>query len=161
MNFLSRQFRARMNAWKGVLAALVLVVAEPAGAQVPDPFAHDLARGLAQAETELGEHGFSRVAGPFAGGLPARLTRRVQLTLRAGQQYEVIGVCDVRCRDLNLRLFDANDRLVSEDVLTNNVPVLDVRPSSTGLYSIEVEMAQCAGDPCYFAFNVYARWGGG
>lgn len=160
MRFLLRQFRAGRDAWKGVLAALALLAAEPAGAQVPDPFAHDLARGLAQAHMALGDRGFSHIAGPFGGGLPARLTRRVQLSMRAGQEYEVIGVCDARCRDLNLRLFDANDRLVSEDVLTNNVPVLDVRPRFTGLYTIEVEMAACGGDPCYYALNVYARWGG-
>jgi hypothetical protein len=153
----------QLRVWKGAkaaLGALMLLGAEPAAAQVPDPWAHDLARGLADAEQMVGERHYSRVAGPFAGGLPARLTRRVQLTMRAGQQYEIIGVCDARCGDLNLRMYDANDRLITEDVLTNNVPILDVSPPLTGLYTIEVEMARCAGDPCYYAFNVYARWSG-
>ena len=151
------------QSWRKALAALLALTAlsaEPAAAQVPDPWARVLAHDLAQAETALGEQGFSRIAGPFAGGLPARLDRRVQLTLRAGQQYEIIGVCDTRCGNLDLALYDANDVLISQDVLTNNVPVLDMRPAITGLYTVDVTMEQCRGDPCYYAFNVYARWNG-
>lgn len=148
------------KAARAVLTAIALLIAAPAAAQVPDPWAHDLARGLADAEQNVGERHYTRIAGPFAGALPARLTRRVRLTMRAGQQYEIIGVCDARCGDLNLRMFDGADRLITEDVLTNNVPVLDVSPPLTGLYTIEVEMARCAGDPCYYAFNVYGRWAG-
>src|SRR5262249_35297446 len=107
-----------------------------------------------------GAHGFSHIAGPFAGDLPAPLNRRVQLTLRAGQQYEIIGICDARCRNLDLKLYDPNDQVVAQDVTINNVPVLDARPRVTGLYTVEVTMSQCAGDPCYYAFNVYARWNG-
>ena len=140
-----------------LLAGLIMLLGQPAAAQVPDPFARQLAQQLARSETILGERGYQRVAGPFAGGMPARLNRRFQLTLRAGQSYEIIGVCDARCRNLDMRVFDANDALVGEDVLTDDVPVVNIRPRFTGLYTVEVTMPQCAASPCFFAFNVYAR----
>ena len=139
------------------LAALVLLLVQPAAAQVPDPFARDLARQLARAETMPGQHGYQRVAGPFAGGLPERLNRRFQLTLRAGQDYELIGVCDGRCRDIDMRIYDANDKVLGADTLSGDVPMLRVHPIFTGLYTVEVTMNQCAADECFFAYNVYAR----
>lgn len=140
-----------------VAAAMLLLLGAPAAAQVPDPYARELASQLAQAETILSDNGFSRAAGPFAGGLGQRLNRRFQVTMRAGQDYRVLGVCDSRCRDLDLRLYDMNGALVSQDVLTDDVPVLQVRPRTTGVHTIEVAMFHCAATPCYFAFNVYSR----
>lgn len=138
-------------------AALVLLSGAPASAQVPDPFARELARQLAQADALLGQHGYSRVAGPFAGGLQQRATRRIPLTLRAGQDYSIAGFCDTHCRDIDLRVYDENNQLLGEDALTDDVPMVNVQPKFTGSYSVEVVMYQCNASPCYYAFNVYAR----
>jgi hypothetical protein len=66
------------------LAALA-VLAGNAQAQVPDPYARELAQRLARAETPLTENGYARAAGPFAGGLPQQRARRYTVMLRAGQ----------------------------------------------------------------------------
>jgi hypothetical protein len=66
------------------LAALALLTG-PAAAQVPDPFARELAQRLTRAEMVLTENGYARAAGPFAGGLPERRARRFTVMLRAGQ----------------------------------------------------------------------------
>lgn len=138
-------------------AALALLLTAPASAQVPDPYARQLAQQLAQAEQLLTQEGYSRVAGPFAGGLGQRLTQRYQVTLRAGQDYRILGVCDARCSDVDLRLFDPRNVMLTEDVLADDIPILTVRPYTTGQHTIEVIMHRCTGAPCYFAFNVYAR----
>lgn len=139
-------------------AVAVFLLAAPAGAQVPDPYARELAGRLARADQLVGEANYSRAAGPFAGGLRRGEARRFSLTLRAGQEYRIVGVCDQRCRDMNLRLFDANGVLVREDVLRDTVPTMEVRPNATGVHEIEVLMPACAAaGPCFFAFNVYAR----
>ena len=140
----------------GAMAALVLLAA-PASAQVPDPFARDLAQKLARAEVVLVEQGYGRAAGPFAGGLPPRQTERFNVTLRAGGDYRIVGVCDMRCTDMDLRLFDPNNQLLGQDVLDDPVPIIHVRPRFTGQHTIEVSMFRCASDPCWYAFNVYAR----
>jgi hypothetical protein len=128
-----------------------------AAAQVPDPFARELAQRLTRAESLLTENGYARAAGPFAGGLDEQRARRFTVMLRAGQDYRVVAVCDHRCSDVDLRLFAANDRLVAQDVLDDAVPVLHVRPIATGNYDIEAVMVRCTSEPCWFAFNVYSR----
>lgn len=138
------------------LAALALL-AGSAQAQVPDPYARELAQRLTRAEALLTENGYARAAGPFAGGMPERRARRYTVMLRAGQDYRIVGVCDSRCGNLDLRLFAANNQLVAQDVLRDAVPVIHVRPVATGNYDIEAIMAQCNEAPCWFAFNVYSR----
>ena len=138
------------------LAALA-VLAGSAEAQVPDPFARELAQGLAREEAPLTENGYARAAGPFAGGLPEQRARRFTVMLRAGQDYRILGVCDRRCGDLDLRLFAPNNQLVAQNVQDDAAPVIHVRPVATGNYDIEAIMAQCNEAPCWFAFNVYSR----
>jgi hypothetical protein len=138
------------------LAALA-VLAGSAEAQVPDPYARELAQRLTRAEALLTENGYARAAGPFAGGMPERRARRYTVMLRAGQDYRIVGVCESRCGNLDLRLFAANNQLIAQDVLRDAVPVIHVRPVATGNYDIEAIMAQCNEAPCWFAFNVYSR----
>jgi hypothetical protein len=138
------------------LAALALT-ALPATAQVPDPFARELAQKLAQGERLITDDGYSRAAGPFAGGLPAGNARRNTVTLRAGQQYRILGVCDERCRDFDLRVFGPNGALVAQDILEDAVPIVRITPTATGRYDIEAIMVRCTAAPCWYAYNVYSR----
>jgi len=149
-----------MVSWlKNAAAGLAVLAAltGTASAQVPDPFARELAQRLSRAELPLTENGYARAAGPFAGGLPADRARRFTVMLRAGQDYRIVGVCDGRCADLDLRLFTANNQLIAQDVLDDAIPVIHVRPIATGNYDIEAVMARCTEAPCWFAFNVYSR----
>jgi len=149
-----------MGSWvKMALAALaaLTLAAQPAAAQVPDPYARELAQRLSRTETVLVENGYARAAGPFAGGIGEREGRRFSLMMRAGQDYRIVGVCESRCRDFNMRLLDANGRLIGQDVLEDSVPVVHVRPRSTGRHVVEIEMVHCVSEPCWFAFNVYSR----
>lgn len=138
------------------LAPLVLL-AGPAAAQVPDPYARDLARKLAHAEVVLSENGYARAAGPFAGGLEQEHAQRRSIMLRAGQDYRIVGVCDERCHDLDMRLYDPHGRIVAQDVLEDDVPVIHVQPGFTGQHTIEAAMVRCEGSPCWYALNVYSR----
>jgi hypothetical protein len=138
------------------LAALLLL-ASPAAAQVPDPYARELARKLSHAEVVLTENGYARAAGPFAGGLDQGRAQRRSIMLRAGQDYRIVGVCDERCRDLDMRLYDPNGQVIAQDVLADDVPVIHIRPGFTGQHTIEVAMTRCSGSPCWYAFNVYSR----
>lgn len=145
------------NALKGAIASLFLLAA-PALAQVPDPFARELAQRLVQAEQAGAEQGYARAAGPFAGGLEQGGARGFPVTLRAGQSYRIVGVCDGRCRDLDLRLIDASGRIVAREEPAGAASVIELRPVVTGVYTIEARMAQCtAAGECFYAFNIYSR----
>ena len=148
-----------MGAWAKLAAAALaaLALAAPAAAQVPDPFARELAQKLAYAEQILAEEGYSRAAGPFAGGLEQGAERRFPLTLRAGQDYRVVGVCDQRCGGVALRLYNPNDALIARDAPEGGALVMHVRPAFTGPHMVEVAMQRCSAAPCWYAVNVYSR----
>lgn len=143
---------------RAIMAAIALItLASPAVAQVPAPFARELAHRLAQVDRVVANQTYQRAAGPFAGGLPQTQRQAFTVTLRAGQSYRIVGVCDARCRDLDLRVRDPHGELLDEDILRDRVPVLSVVPELTGAHTIEVDMAHCAAPRCWFAFNVYTR----
>ncbi|MFT3729523.1 MAG: hypothetical protein QM759_17000 [Terricaulis sp.] len=140
------------------LAAFVLLAGADAVAQVPSPFARQLAGQLAHAEPGVREQGFMFVAGPFAGALAQQRARQININLRAGQEYRFVGACDTNCGDIDLRLFDPNGQLVAEDTAGNTTPMLRVRATTTGPHRVEVAMYKCEAAECWYAFNVYARW---
>jgi hypothetical protein len=149
-----------MGSWvkrAGAALAALALTALPAAAQVPDPFARELAQRLTRGEELLTANGYSRAAGPFPGGLGERGARRYTVMLRAGQDYRILGVCEARCRDLDLRVFGPRGELVQQDVLDDAVPVVHVRPTVTGNYDIEALMQRCGAQTCWYAFNVYSR----
>lgn len=141
------------------LAVLTLLAAGEAAAQVPSPFARELAGNLTRAEPGLRSEGFMFVAGPFAGALAQQRARQININLRAGQEYSFSGTCDSNCGDIDLRLFDPNGQLVAEDTANNTAPMLRVRATTTGPYRVEVAMYKCEAAQCWYAFNVYSRWG--
>lgn len=146
--------RGGMRVWAKLVAtaAFTALLGAPAAAQVPDPYARDLAGQLARAEQGLRQGGYSRAAGPFAAGLGQRERRRFTLTLRAGQDYRIVGVCDVNCGDVELRLLDPNDVQIARDI-----GALQVRPGFTGAYVVDVGLLGCAEARCWNAVNVYSR----
>jgi hypothetical protein len=146
-----------VKAVTGAALAAALLCA-PAAAQVPDPYARAMAQALSRTDQFVAQQGYQRAAGPFAGGLAQGQGRRVPITLRAGQEYRIVGVCDDRCRDVDLRVFNVNGIVIGEDVARDALPIVDVRPPVTGQHFVEVQMPACgASDVCYYAFNVYAR----
>lgn len=137
------------------LAALALL-ATPVAAQVPDPYARELARKLAHAEVALTESGYARAAGPFAGGLDQGGAQRRSIMLRAGQPYRIVGVCEDRC-DLDMRLYDPRGQVIAQDAPQDGVWMIQVQPGFTGDHAIEATITRCTGAPCWYALNVYAR----
>lgn len=148
---------AHLRAGLAAAAFAAALPAAPATAQTPDPYARELAQKLAQAEADSADRGYARAAGPFAGAVGAGAQRRFDITLRAGQDYRFVGVCERRCRGLELRLRDAQGREIANGRQAGAAAAVRVRPAFTGRHAVEVEMARCAAPSCWFAFNVYSR----
>ncbi|HKQ41084.1 MAG TPA: hypothetical protein VJT79_01285, partial [Pseudonocardia sp.] len=62
--------------------------------------------------------------------------------------------------DFDLRIYDPAGRMVDEDVLTDDTPVLEVSPSRTGTYTIRAIMTTCSSEPCRYGIGVYGSGGG-
>lgn len=145
--------------WKTVAAGLaaLALLATGAAAQVPGPRANELILGLQSQQSDIGQDGFARAAGPLYGDLATGGSRSFPLMLRTGHDYTIAAVCDGRCGDLDLRLADPSGALRAADTSPSATPEVRVRPEMTGQHVIVVEMAACNAPSCWFAVNIYQR----
>ena len=110
---------------------------------------------FAAVSEELEARGLNAVPDMFNGALEEGATEQFTLSLRGGRYYQIIGVCDSDCSDVDLALFDASGTRVTEDVLEDDFPLLEVEPTSDGTYTVEVAMITCAAEPCYWGVQTY------
>jgi hypothetical protein len=140
-----------------VLFALTLTAGPPASAQQLPSLRDYLTQQLDNQEPDNAESGYAQAVGPLAGALASSRIAQLPLTLRAGQQIRIVGVCDQDCRDLDLRVLDPRGQVVGIDTRGNARPVIDMRAEIYGQHTIEVGMVDCRAPRCRFAVNVYTR----
>jgi len=78
----------------------------------------------------------------------------IPLSLRAGREYYIVGVCDNDCTDLDMSANAGGDDLDS-DYADDDVPILNFRAGSSGRVTLHVSMANCDVEPCRFGYRVY------
>ena len=72
-------------------------------------------------------------------------------------EYQIVGVCDENCTDLDLILLDSSENQVVRDLLVDDVPILEITPATTETYIVSVRMAACSEDPCAWRVDAYRR----
>ena len=137
------------------LIALALVAGTTASAQ-PD-LRDYLTRQLDNQEPDNADRGFAHAVGPLSGTLAANRAAQLPLTLRAGQEIRIVGVCDQACDDLDLRVLTPRGDIIALDTGSNARPVVDLRAEMFGQHTIEVGMIDCTTPRCRYAVNVYTR----
>lgn len=113
----------------------------------------------AAAEAIAGE-GFRPSAVAFAqnalvGLLPADGRVFLELNLRAGINYMVVGGCDYDCSDLDIAAYSADGTQLAADVEMDDVPVVTFRSETNGPHLVEVAMPGCSTENCYFGIRVF------
>ena len=78
-------------------------------------------------------------------------------TLKKDMDYQIYGVCDNDCSDLDLTLYDENDNEIAEDTTTDDIPIVEVTPKWTGKFSLNVEMYECDDEPCFYGIAILGR----
>ena len=136
------------------LIALALVASPTASGQDLRDY---LTQQLDNQEPNNAERGFAHAVGPLAGALSSDRSAQLPLTLRAGQEIRIVGVCDESCNDLDLRVLNPRGEIVAQDIRGNDHPVVDLRAEMFGQHTIEVSMADCRAPRCRYAVNVYTR----
>ena len=66
----------------------------------------------------------------------------------------IVAECDMDCSDIDMWLYDANGAVVDEDQLEDDIPVLQVTPTSSANYSVRIQMFACSIEPCGFEITV-------
>lgn len=144
------------------LAALALLCsATPAAAQATHrDSVLELLRGASREAAGRGFRTEPRVfdARQMVGMLPSGGTVVLEVNLRAGVRYTVVGVCDADCVDLDLRAHSpGGETVLGEDVNTDDVPVVTFVAPADGPHPVTVVMSDCGAELCYFGVRVLAR----
>src|SRR5262249_31997141 len=103
------------------------------------------------------QEGYQTVGAPASGSLQEGQTWNLTVNVVSGVEYRVAGVCDRDCSDLDLVLFDSSNQQIAQDTSTDDHPVVAIKPTSSGHYTVQVQMYRCSVAPCYYAVALYGR----
>jgi hypothetical protein len=136
-----------------VLAVAMAASAAPVAAQI-DP----VVQGQLEAAVEMmADAGYS-LRGEFrSGGLANGAEETLSIDLVAGTTYAILGVCDADCSDMDLMLIDAAGRMIAQDILEDDVPILTPEITAGGTYGLRVTMPACSVDPCSYAIAIFTQ----
>jgi hypothetical protein len=116
-----------------------------------------LNRELAAARASFVPSGQRSVLSPRTDSLSEGGEDSYSIPLVAGRSYTLLGVCDNDCSDLDITLYDENNNLIDQDTLTDDRPIVKVTPRRSARFRMEVTMASCSDEPCFYAVAVYGR----
>ena len=74
--------------------------------------------------------------------------------LRAGAIYDFVGTCDDDCAQLHILLRNPTGNDVAIDRSSESLPRLQFTPRDAGAYRIQVTMAACRLNPCWYGVAV-------
>ena len=78
------------------------------------------------------------------------------VSLIAGVNYKIAGVCDTDCPDLDIKLLDQNGNTLANDALIDSLPIVNFRPTRGGPYKVRMVMYDCNRAPCSAGVTVMA-----
>jgi len=100
------------------------------------------------------EKGYAATGWERRGTLAQGKEQLVQVTLSGGTSYQLIGVCDTDCKNLDIHLLDASGKEVDKDDQEDDFPIVGVEASGT--YTARVTMTACDGS-CAFGVKAFAK----
>jgi hypothetical protein len=90
------------------------------------------------------------------GTLNTRESATFSITLPAGAESALTGVCDDDCADLDLSL-SSNGYDIDAARGGGNAPIVRVTPAALTTYTVTVRMASCRMNPCWFAVAAFRQ----
>jgi hypothetical protein len=112
---------------------------------------------ITAASRTLQDRGYSRTHDIYDGSLDHEENEFLTLTLRAGVEYQILAVCDVDCSDLDLRIYDEDNKEIDSDIETDDVPIVSITPAHNGKFRLKVIMAKCTTSPCFYGVGVFGK----
>jgi len=149
-------FRSKASLSAGLVLIGLGLTPLPARAQY-DPWMDQVREQLINSAIAAGYSGMELSHQPYTGSLYDGRNTVLDLRLRAGTTYLIVGACDVDCSDLDLELFDENWNEVDVDRGLDDKPMVTVTPARTAVFHVRTMMAECGASPCAIGFGVFSR----
>jgi hypothetical protein len=134
-------------------SALALGVSRPAVGQ--EYYEDQVTDQLEAAAMVVGLDGYEMMYDPYVDRTGEGMSDTLTFTLYEGVSYTIIGVCDEDCTDLDLELFDGNGNSIDSDYATDDIPIVEVTPAWDSKFSLQINMATCSNEPCYYGVGVF------
>ncbi len=136
---------------------LVLIVSTVIAATAHAQWQEQVDNQMAEFRRMMTERGFQAVGEVRNGSLEQGERESMTFSLSAGASYVVVGFCDDDCTDLDLTLYDASGNQIDIDVETDAGPVVQVTPTASASYRVEVSMPACSVSPCFYSVALFSN----
>lgn len=101
--------------------------------------------------------GFSQLPFEKVDSLPQDYELRFPFPMQVGVEYQIVGVCDDECTNLDLALFNPWGELVVADDFQDALPVLAVYTEEDAPFRLSVSMAGCEVASCGFKILAFGK----
>lgn len=93
----------------------------------------------------LTDAGYARDAGTddWVGLLQVGTPKVWEVELARGVEYQVVGVCDSDCKNVDMEIYDASGRFMGGDTLVDDYPRVQFRPAQSGAHTVKVWLRDC------------------
>ena len=140
------------------VAVVACMLAAVSGAEAqPNPYVGQVRDGLQAIEASLAEHGYSSTHEFEIDSMDGNSTHRISFTLKKGRAYMLASVCDADCGDVDLQVFDEQGNEAGDDSSADAAAIVAFTPQRTGVFTVEVTMAGCSTDPCFFGVGAFGK----
>jgi hypothetical protein len=103
------------------------------------------------------QQGYVLFNGDVIAPIPLGDGHREVVRLEANRSYRFQGACDQDCSDVDMEILDPSGAQVAEDVAIDDRPVVSIRPTRAGDYTVRVWLAACNAEPCFVGLRGYSR----
>jgi hypothetical protein len=140
-----------------VVSALLGVSLIASSAHAQDQWERVVRSQLQQVGAASERNGYTMATEVYQGRLDDDATTSLNVTLQAGKDYILWGVCDQDCSDIDLVIYDSDGDEVDSDLQTDDKPLLRVVPQSNGRYRVKVSMVSCSANPCRYGVGLWSK----
>ena len=117
----------------------------------------DVDTALTRATKTYRDKGYSPAGWERAGTLANASDRRETIPLKGGRSYQIMAVCERKCTDLDLQLFDATGKEIDWDATDDAIPVVAAYVQTSQVYTVRVVMSGCGQGPCAFGAKAFIK----
>lgn len=104
-------------------------------------------------------NGYRQIGEHYIDGLSnGKIKAYPNITLQGGMDYVLVSTCDKDCSDIDIAIFDENDKEIVEDVESDALPIISFTANRTSQAEIRVRMHKCASSSgCYFGISLLGK----
>ncbi len=134
-------------------AALLFTGSATAQDQQTNPHVEIVIQQIAQRVPLMAQNGYPNYELIGINAINNGASQTINYTANDAQDVVFVGVCDGDCSNLDMRI-RSGQRVIGEDVLADDVPVVQVQSGSRP-FDVEVIMTACSANPCVYGVAVF------